>query len=230
MNPVATVLVVEDDPAMLAGLSHNLTFEGYEVITARTVAQGREAALGRHPSLILLDVMLPDGNGVALCKQLRGLGFQAPIIMLTAKGEEMDRVIGLETGADDYVVKPFSLRELLARVNAHLRRTRSVELPDGLVNIGIATVDFSRHVLRRQGEVLETSAREFALLQCLVTHRGRTVSRDTLLAEVWGHSEDLITRAIDNFIVRLRRKIELDPATPRYLLTVHGSGYKLIEQ
>jgi len=98
------------------------------------------------------------------------------------------------------------------------------------VNIGIATVDFSRHVLRRQGEVLETSAREFALLQCLVTHRGRTVSRDTLLAEVWGHSEDLITRAIDNFIVRLRRKIELDPATPRYLLTVHGSGYKLIEQ
>ena len=214
---------------MRAGLRDNLEFEGYQVLVTRTIAEGRAAALERHPTLILLDVMLPDGSGIDLCRQLRAQGCRQPILMLTAKAEEMDRVMGLESGADDYIVKPFSLRELLARVRANLRRVTETG-EHGAVRIGIAVVDFSRHQLMRDGQALETSAKEFEILRCLVAHRGRTVSRDTLLAEVWGHPEELVTRTVDNFIVRLRRKIEIDPANPKFLLTVHGSGYKLIEQ
>lgn len=225
-----TILVVEDDPAMRAGLCDNLEFEGYTTLAAGNVAEGLARSMAGKPDLILLDVMLPDGNGLSLCRQLRLDGFRGPIVMLTARGEEMDRVMGLETGADDYVVKPFSLRELLARVHAHLRRTQAVKTSMEVVQIGVARVDFARHVLLREGVPVDTSAREFSLLACLVAHRGRTVSRDTLLTEVWGHGEDLITRAVDNFIVRLRRKIEPDPANPRHLLTVHGAGYKLIDE
>ena len=226
----SSILVVEDDPAMRTGLRDNLEFEGYLVRTARTLAEGREDALKRHPSLVLLDVMLPDGSGIDLCRQLRAQGFRSPILMLTAKSEEMDRVTGLESGADDYIVKPFSLRELLARVRAHLRRVTETRPNKGVVPVGVAMVDFTRHLLTRDGQTIETSAKEFAILRCLVSHRGRTVSRDTLLAEAWGHQEDLVTRAVDNFIVRLRRKLEPDPVNPQYLLTIHGSGYKLIEQ
>jgi len=230
MKPKGRILVVEDDPAMRAGLCDNLEFEGYLALAAGDIKTGLSLASTQQPDLILLDLMLPDGSGLSLCKQLRTDGFDGPIIMLTARAEEMDRVIGLETGADDYVVKPFSLRELLARIHAHLRRAQANAAAPDRVLIGVATVDFARHLLLREGQPMETSAREFALLRCLVAHRGRTVSRDLLLAEVWGHSEDLITRAVDNFIVRLRRKIEPDPASPRYLLTIHGSGYKLLEQ
>jgi DNA-binding response OmpR family regulator len=230
MTPAFSILVVEDDPAMRDGLRDNLEFEGYQVVTARSVQEGRGAALARHPSLILLDVMLPDGSGIELCRQLRAHGLRQPILMLTARGEEMDRVIGLESGADDYIVKPFSLRELLARVRANLRRGAEAAEPGGTVRVGVATVDFARHVLTRDGHPLETSAKEFALLRCLVAHRGLSVSRDTLLAEVWGHQEDVVTRTVDNFVVRLRRKIEPDPTNPQYLLTIHGSGYKLIAQ
>ncbi len=224
------VLIVEDDPAMQAGLRDNLQFEGYEVLTARTVREARVAALSRHPDLLLLDVMLPDGNGFELCRQLRSLGFSKPILMLTAKGEEMARVVGLESGADDYVVKPFSLRELLARVRAHLRRANINDMPPDVVQVGISTVDLARHVLTRDGENLETSAKEFAFLQCMLAHRGKIVSREMLLAEVWKHQENVVTRAVDNIVVRIRRKIEPDPVNPRYLLTIHGSGYKLVEQ
>ena len=230
MKPKATILVVEDDAAMRTGLRDNLEFEGYVTLGAGDVATGLAQATAHRPDLILLDITLPDGSGLALCTQLRAQGYRGPILMLTARAEEMDRVIGLETGADDYVVKPFSLRELLARVHAHLRRLTRVSPPLEEVRVGVATVDFARHVLTRDGLALETSAREFELLRFLVMQRGQTVSRDTLLAEVWGHSEDLITRAVDNFIVRLRKKIEPDPAHPQFLLTVHGAGYKLIEQ
>lgn len=230
MKPKGTILVVEDDPAMRTGLRDNLEFEGYLTLGAADLASGLNQATSHRPDLILLDITLPDGSGLTLCRQLRTQGYRGPIIMLTARAEEMDRVIGLETGADDYVVKPFSLRELLARVHAHLRRlARDNALPEE-TRIGAALVDFARHVLIRDGVALETSAREFELLRYLVAHRGQTVSRDTLLAEVWGHSEELITRAVDNFIVRLRKKIEPDPAHPQFLLTVHGAGYKLIEQ
>lgn len=229
MSGTPTILIVEDDPAMRMGLQDNLEIEGYRVISTLTLHEGREAALKKNPDLILLDLMLPDGNGIELCRELRAHGFPQSIIMLTAKGEEMDKVLGLEMGADDYMVKPFSLRELLARIHAHLRRSQALEDLQGPVRVGTAEIDFMRHLLTRDGEVLEISAKELELLRFLVAHRGRVVSRDSLLAEVWGHPQDIVTRTVDNFIVRLRKKIEPDPTHPRYLLTIHGSGYKLVE-
>ena len=230
MSIPATILVIEDDPAMTAGLKDNLEIEGYRLITAGNVREGREAALRGKPDLVLLDVMLPDGDGVSLCRDLRAHGMQQPIIMLTARGEEMDKVLGFEGGADDYIVKPFGLRELLARIHAHLRRHGATAQLQGPLAVGMAVVDFKRHQLSRDGELLEISAKELELLRYLVAHRGEVVSRDTLLTEVWGHQREVATRTVDNFIVRLRKKLEADPADPRYLITVHGSGYKLVDQ
>ena len=229
MSERPTILIVEDDAAMRAGLSDNLEIEGYRVAGAPTLREAQRTVLQSNPDLILLDIMLPDGSGIDFCRELRAQGLTLPIIMLTAKGQEMDKVVGLEMGADDYVVKPFSLRELLARVNAHLRRTRSKRQLQEVVRVGVAEVDFKRHRLTRDGQVLEFSAKESELLRFLVVHRGQVVSRDALLAEVWGHSQDVLTRTVDNFVARLRKKIEPDPARPRYLITVHGSGYKLLE-
>ena len=223
-----TILIIDDDPAMRAGLRDNLETDGYRVLSAGSCREGREAALGRQPDLILLDVMLPDGDGMALCRELRDAGVHQPIIMLTARGEERDRVLGLDLGTDDYVVKPFSLRELLARIRAHLRRGRS-PAGGGEVNVGVATLNLRSQRLERDGEPQEMSAKEFELLRYLVSNRGKVLSREVLLRDVWGHQADIATRTVDNFIVRLRRKIEHDPAQPRYLLTVHGSGYKLVE-
>lgn len=230
MTVVPIILIVEDDAAMRTGLQDNLEIEGYRVVTAATVRDGLKTAVREKPDLVLLDLMLPDGDGIQLCKQLRAIGIEQPIIMLTARGQEMDKVSGLEGGADDYIVKPFSLRELLARVHAHLRRRSGVAVTDGPVDVGAAQVDFKRHVLMRNGEALDVSAKELDLLRYLVVHRGQVVSRDTLLAQIWGHQREIATRTVDNFIVRLRKKIEVDPAEPKVLLTVHGSGYKLVEQ
>ena len=230
MTLPATILVIEDDPAMIAGLKDNLEIEGYRIITATNARQGRAAALREKPDLIVLDVMLPDGDGVSLCRELRVQGVQRPIIMLTARGEEMDKVQGFEGGADDYIVKPFGLREFLARIHAQLRRHSGVGQVQGTVAVGMAMVDFRRHQLKRDATLLEVSAKELELLRYLVQHRGEVVSRETLLAEVWGHQREVATRTVDNFIVRLRKKIEADPADPHVLITVHGSGYKLIEQ
>lgn len=228
MSIPQTILVIEDDPAMRAGLKDNLEIEGYRVICAGSLKEGRKA-LADNIGMILLDVMLPDGNGIKFCRELRGMGVSQPVIMLTAKGEEMDKVSGLESGADDYIVKPFSLRELLARIHAHLRRRQSENLPSTeQVKIGIAEVDFKRHTMLSNGKPVDISARELDMLRYLVLHKGQVVSRDTLLEEVWGHSEEIITRTVDNFILRMRKKIEPDPARPQYLLTVRGSGYKLI--
>lgn len=229
MSLAATILVIEDDPAMSAGLKDNLEVEGYRVLTAAGVQSGRALALQGQPDLIILDVMLPDGDGMSLCRDLRARGLRQPVIMLTARGEETDKLTGFEGGADDYVVKPFGLRELLARIHAQLRRHGMAGL-HGPVAVGMAVADFRRHQLTRDGRLLDVSAKELELLRYLVIHRGRVVSRDTLLAEVWGHQREVATRTVDNFIVRLRKKIETDPAAPRYLITVHGSGYKLIEQ
>lgn len=229
MSVTATILVIEDDPAMSAGLKDNLEVEGYRVLTAAGVQSGRALALQGQPDLIILDVMLPDGDGMSLCRDLRARGLRQPVIMLTARGEETDKLTGFEGGADDYVVKPFGLRELLARIHAQLRRHGMAGL-HGPVAVGMAVADFRRHQLTRDGRLLDVSAKELELLRYLVIHRGRVVSRDTLLAEVWGHQREVATRTVDNFIVRLRKKIETDPAAPRYLITVHGSGYKLIEQ
>lgn len=226
----ATILIIEDDPAMQAGLQDNLEVEGYRVLIAGTVRAAKELAVSSRFDLVLLDLMLPDGDGISLCRWLRNQGFQQPLIMLTARGAEMDKVLGLEVGADDYVVKPFSLRELLARVHARLRRRGGDTPHTGPLPIGVAEVDFARHVLSRDGAALEVSAKEMELLRYLVMHRGQVVSRDELLAKVWGHQCETTTRTVDNFIVRIRKKIEPDPAEPRFLITVHGSGYKLVEQ
>ncbi|HUX23656.1 MAG TPA: response regulator transcription factor [Burkholderiales bacterium] len=229
MNRAPTILVIEDDAAMRRGLEDNLEIDGYNVVCAATVRDGHAAAAEKDPDLILLDVMLPDGDGINLCKQLRAEGHTQPIIMVTAKGEEMNKVSALEIGADDYVVKPFSLRELLARIHAQLRRRNIREPLSGPVRVGAAKVDFERHRITRDGVDLETSAKEIELLRYLVDHRGEVISRDVLLTAVWGHESGVITRTVDNFIVRLRRKLEPDPANPQLLLTVHGRGYKLIK-
>jgi len=228
MNNPSVILIVEDDPAMRSGLRDNLEIEGYRVICAGGLKEGKKA-LADNVDMILLDVMLPDGDGVKFCRELRTMGFTQPVIMLTARGEEMDKVIGLESGADDYIVKPFSLRELLARIHAHLRRRQPANPPPAeQVKIGIAEVDFTRHTLLSNGQPVDISTRELDMLRYLLLHKGQVVSRETLLAEVWGHSEHIVTRTIDNFVLRLRKKIEPDPTRPQYLLTVHGSGYKLV--
>ncbi|MBI3045021.1 MAG: response regulator transcription factor [Betaproteobacteria bacterium] len=214
---------------MRRGLEDNLEIEGYDVVSASTMRDGRVAAMKRNPDLIILDVMLPDGDGIELCKQLRAEGCNEPIIMVTAKGAEMDKVLALEIGADDYVVKPFSLRELLARIHARLRRSQIQEPPQGPVRIGAAEIDFESHRVTREGRLLETSAKEIELLRYLISHRGEVISRDALMVAVWGHESGVVTRTVDNFIVRLRKKLEPDPAHPQFLLTVHGRGYKLIK-
>jgi len=228
MSIRGTILLVEDDPGMRMGLEDNLRIEGYATASVQNCRDARRAIRERQPDLVILDRMLPDGDGVELCRHLRTDGFLQPIIMLTAKGEEMDKVVGLESGADDYLVKPFSLRELLARINANMRRSGAWRETDGAVRVGAASVDFQRHRLVRDGQEIECSAREIALLRYLVERRGQVVSRDTLLEVVWGRPQDIATRTVDNFIVRLRKKIEPDPSKPRILLTVHGSGYKLV--
>lgn len=230
MRSAPSILIVEDDPGMRMGLEDNLRIEGYRVASAATCRQARAAMAADSPDLLVLDRMLPDGDSISLCAELRSAGFRKSIIMLTAKGEEVDRVVGLESGADDYVVKPFSLREFLARVHAHLRRADSWGTPQGWVSVGVARVDFSRHRVERDGVDLEASAKELDLLRYLVAHRGEVVSRELLLQEVWDRPQEVVTRTVDNFIVRLRKKLEPDPANPRYLLTIHGSGYKLVGQ
>ena len=230
MIPIPTILIIDDDPDMSAGLRDNLEVEGYHVVVASTLKQGHDFILQQYFNIVLLDLMLPDGSGISFCRQLRQQGFTQPIIMLTARSEEMDKVLGFEVGADDYVVKPFSLRELLARVQAHLRRKSITNLNDDVVHIGVAIADFKRHQLTRNSVPLEVSAKEMDLLRFLCAYRGLVISRDTLLTELWGHQGETVTRTVDNFIVRLRKKIEPEPTKPYYLITVHGSGYKLIEQ
>lgn len=225
----ATLLVIDDDPVMRGALRDNLQEEGYRVVTARTYREGWEAVLAKRPDLILLDLMLPDGDGMLLCRELRDAGIREPIIILTARSEERDRVLGLDLGTDDYVVKPFSLRELLARIRAHLRRARS-DPGSTETAVGAASLNLRSEQLVRDGQALEMSAKEFELIRYLAAHRGEVLSRETLLRDVWGHRAEIATRTVDNFIVRLRRKIEPDPGRPCYLLTVHGSGYKLVHQ
>lgn len=225
----ALILVVEDDPTMLAGIRDNLEIDGYRVHAAADGKMARVLFAGAAPDLVLLDRMLPDVDGAALCREFRRKNEGLPIIMLTARGEEMDRVLGFEMGADDYVVKPFSILELLARIKVQLKR-KSVPKPQVLVQrIGAAEVDFRRHQVLRQGKPLEISAKELDLLRYLAEHRGQVVSREQLLSDVWGYQSDVSSRTVDTFVARLRKKVEFDPAHPAVLITVHGLGYKLVD-
>jgi two-component system alkaline phosphatase synthesis response regulator PhoP len=224
----AKILIVEDEPNMVAGLRDNFEFEGYTVITARDGVEGLQRALDESPDLVVLDVMMPRMSGLEVCKQLRAKRGSIPIIMLTARGQEVDKVVGLELGADDYVTKPFSIRELLARVKAVLRRTAVV--PKDLDQHAFADieVDLKRCRVLKSGKVIDVSSKEFELLKYFICHSGEILSRDRLLEEVWGYDNYPTTRTVDTHLVRLRQKLEPDPEQPQYFLTVHGTGYRFV--
>ena len=222
------VLIVEDDPAILRGLADNLIFEKYDVLTATDGEAGYRLQRSENPDLIVLDLMLPRMSGLELCRRLRTEGLQIPILMLTARSEEADRVLGLDLGADDYVTKPFSVLELMARIRALLRRTSSAkDLPNDL-SFGDVEIDFRRYVARRRGKPVEMTRKEFAILRLLVARMGEVVTRDELLNEVWGFESYPVTRTVDNHIAGLRAKLEADLARPIYIRTVHGVGYKFV--
>jgi DNA-binding response OmpR family regulator len=226
-NP-AKILVVEDEPNMVAGLRDNFEFEGYEVITAHDGIEGLEKALAESPDLVVLDVMMPRMSGLEVCRQLRAQRASIPIIMLTARGQEVDKVVGLELGADDYVTKPFSIRELLARVRAILRRTAAIPKNQDQHSFGDVEVDLHRRRVLRSGKLLDISSKEFELLKYFICHSGETLSRDRLLEDVWGYDNYPTTRTVDTHLVRLRQKLEPDPEQPQYFLTVHGTGYQFV--
>jgi DNA-binding response OmpR family regulator len=224
----AKILVVEDEPAMVAGLRDNFEFEGYDVITAQDGVEGLQRALEESPDLVVLDVMMPRMSGLEVCKQLRAKRASLPIIMLTARGQEIDKVVGLELGADDYVTKPFSIRELLARVKSVLRRTAVVPKDKEQHSFADVQVDLRRCRVVRSGKALDISSKEFDLLKYFICHPGETLSRDRLLEDVWGYENYPTTRTVDTHLVRLRQKLEPDPEQPQYFLTVHGTGYRFV--
>jgi DNA-binding response OmpR family regulator len=227
---MSRVLVVEDDEAMAVALRDGFAYEGYEVSVARDGEAGLALAREQPPDLMILDVMLPRMNGLEVCKLLRGEGSELPIIMLTARGQEIDKVLGLKLGADDYVTKPFSFMELMARVEAVLRRVRpGGRTQQAAQRFGDVTVDLARHEASKGGQALELSPREFRLLGYLLERRGEVVSREELLDAVWGYDSIPFTRTVDTHIAKLRKKIEDDPADPRHIITVHRLGYKLIQ-
>lgn len=226
---MARVLIIEDEPNMVVGLKDSCEYEGYEVSVARDGKEGLEKASAERPDLILLDVMLPVMSGIDVCRTLRARGVETPILMLTARGQETDKVVGLEVGADDYVTKPFSVRELLARIRAHLRRAAKQVAEIESFTFGDVGLDFKKYTARKGGQALELSPREFEILRYLIRRRGEIVTRDQLLDEVWGYDSTPVTRTVDNHIARLRQKIEKDPSAPRHIITVHRLGYRFVE-
>ena len=223
------ILIVEDEPAMVMGLKDNLELEGYQVLTATDGLAALDVAQNACPDLILLDLMLPKLNGFEVCKQLRQKGMDTPIIMLTAKGQEVDKVLGLELGADDYITKPFSIRELLARVKAVLRRPRQPPEKIDTYQFGSVEVDFRKSIALKQGEPIDLSHYEAEILRLLIANKGEPISRNRILDEVWGYELYPTTRTIDNHVVKLRQKVEDDPHNPSYIVTVHGMGYKFVD-
>ncbi|HTZ31209.1 MAG TPA: response regulator transcription factor [Methylomirabilota bacterium] len=222
------VLIVEDEPNMVAGLRDNFEYEGFRVATAMDGVEGLEKALQDSPDLVILDVMMPRMSGLDVCRQLKAKRPSIPIIMLTARGQEVDKVVGLELGADDYVTKPFSIRELLARVKAVLRRSQTLPKEQDRYSFGDVEVNLRSYQVLRDGKPIEFSSKEFDLLKHFLCHPGETLSRDRLLDEVWGYENFPTTRTVDAHIVRLRQKLEPVPDQPRFFLTVHGVGYKFV--
>ncbi len=222
------ILIVEDEPAMVAGLRDNFEYEGYDVISAADGAEGLDRALADNPDLVVLDVMMPRLSGLDVCKQLKARRPALPIIMLTARGQEIDKVVGLELGADDYVTKPFSIRELMARVKAVLRRVSPQAPAVETYRFSDIEVNIRSNEVRRAGQPVELSSKEFALLAYFISNPAETLSRDRLLDAVWGYENYPNTRTVDTHIVHLRQKLEPNPEEPRFILTVHGSGYKFV--
>ena len=223
------ILVVEDEPDMILGLKDNLEFEGYDVAVASDGQEGLDLARAGNPDLILLDVMLPKMSGLDVCRSLRSLGADMPIIMLTARSQEVDTVVGLEVGADDYVTKPFSIKELLARVRAQLRRASRQVVEFDTYAFGDVELFFKKHQASKAGQPLDLSPREFDMLKYFIQHAGDAISRDELLNNVWGYTSFPLTRTVDNHVARLRQKLEDIPSEPKHIITIHRVGYKFVE-
>lgn len=223
----ARILVVEDELPMRLALQDCLSHEGYRVLTAVDGEDGLEKTLKENPDLLLLDVMMPGMSGFDVCASLRQAGCMVPVLMLTAKGQVNDRVEGLDAGADDYLIKPFSTEELLARIRALLRRKQRTEGPT-ILKLGNIRIDLARQEATHNGRLLDLTAREYAMLRLLAQAEGSPVSRDQFLDQVWGFTSFPSTRTVDTHILQLRKKLEFHPEEPRWILTVHGVGYRLV--
>ena len=223
------ILIIEDEEDLVKGLRLNLADEGYEVDWASDGVEGLRKALEERPQLIILDIMLPKMNGLDICRELRQKNISIPIIMLTAKGEEIDKVLGLEIGADDYMTKPFSIRELLARIKAHLRREkRERKTAPEVYRFGDVEIDFTHFKVKRKDKELDLTSLEIDIMKYFIAHREEVVTREALLDKVWGYEKYPTTRTIDNHILKLRKKIEADPSHPEYILSVYGEGYRFV--
>ena len=223
------ILIIEDEEDLVKGLKLNLSDEGYDVDWAANGEEGLRKAMLETPDLIILDIMLSEMNGLEVCRELRQKNIGIPIIMLTAKGEEIDKVVGLEIGADDYITKPFSVRELLARIKAQLRRAeRDEKAVPQIYSFGDIEIDFAQFEVRRKGKELDLTSLEMEILKYFIAHRGEVVARDDFLDKIWGYESYPTTRTIDNHILKLRKKIEEDPSHPQYILSVYGGGYRFI--
>jgi DNA-binding response OmpR family regulator len=222
---VPRVLIVDDEPEIVRGIEDNLRFEGYQTLAATNGETGLALACQEAPDLILLDIMMPRVSGWDVCRELRRRGIDVPVIMLTARAEEADRVRGLELGADDYITKPFSVRELMARVHAVLRRP-GPRRKAALLAFGDVRIHIQARQVFKGGREVPMTRKEFDLLVYLVEHRGEIVTRERLLDQVWGYERFPTTRTVDTHILRLRRKFEVDPDCPAFILTVHGQGYR----
>jgi len=227
-GPKKTILIVEDEPHIVMGLRDSLEFEGFTVISAGKGKEGIHLARAESPDAVILDLMLPDINGYAVCEELRRINAFMPIIMLTARSQETDKIRGLDAGADDYVTKPFSVNELIARMRAIFRRAARPSAAPEVIEIGEAKVSFSTHSMKVGGVEHALSFYEVELLRLLVERIGQPVSRDEILQKIWGLEAAPTNRTVDNFIVKLRKKIEKQPEKPTHILTVYGYGYKLV--
>ncbi|MDZ7264423.1 MAG: response regulator transcription factor [candidate division KSB1 bacterium] len=223
-----TILIIEDDLNILRGLTDNLKFEGYQVLTETNGHDGVRLALEQSPDLILLDLMLPGLNGYDICRNVKQQKPRLPIIMLTARGQEVDKIVGLDMGADDYVTKPFSIPELMARIRAVLRRYRQEETEIDDYSFGDITLNFRTFEAVVAGKNVKLTAREFEIMKYFIRHANEVVHRHDLLDEIWGYETFPTTRTVDNYILNLRKKFEKDPAHPKHILSVHGIGYKFI--
>jgi len=223
-----TILIIEDDVSILEGLKDNLEYEGYRVMTETNGKRGLELALEKNIDLILLDIMLPGMNGYEICRKIKHDHPGLPIIMLTARGSEMDKVSGLDNGADDYITKPFSLPELLARIRAAFRRTKDESAAPEFYSFGNTRLDFNKLQAYVGGKEVSLSAKEFAIMEYFIKHEGEAIHRHDLLNEVWGYEAMPTTRTVDNFILDLRKKLEENPSKPKHFLSVRGVGYRFI--
>jgi len=225
-----TILIVEDDSSIQKGLKENLELEHFKILTESDGEDGYKSAIKNKPDLIILDVMLPSKNGFDICRDIRKENINTPIIMLTGKSAETDKVLGLELGADDYITKPFSLRELIARINAILRRVNNIEKEFDNYSFSDVVIDFKKMEIKKGKKDIEMSLKEFEIMKFFVKHEAEVVTRNQLLDEVWGYEVFPTTRTVDNYILMIRKKLESNPAVPKHILTIHSAGYKFVKR